>query len=58
MARPFPCQCGAPGCLQIIGGARYLCDEVLLRYALAPHVAARMAERRTDGGRVEELPAL
>jgi hypothetical protein len=38
MARPFPCQCGAPECVGRVAGARSLPVEVLSRYFINAHI--------------------
>ncbi|MBI3362016.1 MAG: SET domain-containing protein [Chloroflexi bacterium] len=38
MARPFVCLCGAPGCLRLVFGARYLSLDTLSRYFVNEHV--------------------
>jgi len=38
MSRPFICRCGAPRCLRLIAGAKYLALDTLSRYVLNPHV--------------------
>lgn len=38
MDRPFICQCGAPDCVKIVAGARYLSAEVLSRSFVNLHI--------------------
>ena len=38
MDRPFICQCGAPDCVKIVAGARYLSPEVLSRSYVNLHI--------------------
>jgi len=38
MDRPFICQCGAPDCVKVIAGARYLSPEVLSRSYVNLHI--------------------
>ena len=38
MDRPFICQCGAPDCIKIVAGARYLSPEVLSRSYVNLHI--------------------
>lgn len=38
MDRPFICQCGAPDCVKIVAGARYLSPEVLSRSHINLHI--------------------
>jgi hypothetical protein len=38
MARPFVCRCGAPECIQLVAGARYLSLNVLSRYFVNQHI--------------------
>jgi len=49
MAEPFPCRCGAPGCIRRVAGARRLPAAVLARYELSPHVRELVAERDARG---------
>lgn len=49
MAEPFPCRCGAPGCVRRVAGARRLPAAVLARYELSPHVRELVAERDGRG---------
>lgn len=56
LATPFPCSCGAPSCVGLVRGARYLNDARLAALApeLAPHVqtllrsAGRWPSAHTD----------
>jgi hypothetical protein len=36
--RPFDCQCGEPGCIGRVVGARHLATDVLNRHRVAPHI--------------------
>ena len=38
MDHPFVCRCGAPGCVRLVAGAKYLSADVLGRYFINPHV--------------------
>jgi SET domain len=38
MDRPFVCLCGAPGCLRLVFGARYLALDVLSRHFINEHI--------------------
>lgn len=38
MDRPFVCQCGAPDCVKVVAGARYLSPETLARSYVNPHI--------------------
>jgi hypothetical protein len=38
MGSPFVCLCGAPGCLGLVGGAKFLSLEVLSRYFINRHI--------------------
>lgn len=36
--RPFVCLCGAPGCVRLVAGAKYLSIDVLRRYFVNQHI--------------------
>ena len=38
MARPFVCLCGAPECIRLVAGAKYLSLDTLSRYFINPHI--------------------
>ncbi len=38
MATPFVCRCGAPQCIRVVAGARFLSADVLSRYFINRHV--------------------
>jgi hypothetical protein len=38
MATPFVCRCGAPECVRVVAGAKYLSADVLSRYFINPHI--------------------
>ena len=38
MDRPFICQCGAPDCVKLVAGARYLSPDVLARSPVNLHI--------------------
>ncbi len=38
MDRPFVCQCGAPDCVKVVAGARYLSPETLSRSYVNLHI--------------------
>jgi hypothetical protein len=38
MHHPFVCRCGAPQCVRLVAGAKYLSADVLGRYYINPHV--------------------
>lgn len=40
MDHPFACRCGAPQCVRVVAGAKYLSADVLGRYFVNPHVRA------------------
>ena len=46
MTWPFPCRCGAQGCVGTISGAKDLPADVLDRYWLNRHIRERLAGRR------------
>lgn len=43
MVRPFVCECGAPQCLRLVAGARYLSADVLGRYFVNAHIRDLLA---------------
>ncbi len=45
MDRPFDCQCGEPGCVGHVAGAKYLSSDVLERHALSRHVRELLRSR-------------
>jgi len=38
MARPFVCLCGAPECIRLVAGAKYLSLDTLSRYFINTHI--------------------
>lgn len=44
MARPFACLCGAPHCIGLVAGARFLSVDVLSRHFVNRHIREMMAE--------------
>jgi hypothetical protein len=42
MARPFVCLCGAPECIRLVVGARFLSVDMLSRYYINPHIRTMM----------------
>ncbi|MEZ4832733.1 MAG: SET domain-containing protein-lysine N-methyltransferase [Caldilineaceae bacterium] len=44
MDRPFVCLCGAPSCIRLVAGARYLSVDVLRHYFINQHVRELIAE--------------
>lgn len=61
MDRPFICQCGAPDCVKIVAGARYLSPEALSRSYVNLHILRAIntclqspAVRRQARGRVSQ----
>jgi hypothetical protein len=38
MDRPFICLCGAPQCVRLVAGAKYLSIDTLSRYFVNPHI--------------------
>lgn len=45
MAQPFICQCGEPGCLQLIQGAAHLSADTLARYRLTDFIQQQLFGR-------------
>lgn len=48
MDRPFICLCGAPGCIRLVAGARYLSVDVLHRYFINQHIRELIAAALTQ----------
>ncbi len=44
MDRPFICLCGAPQCVRLVAGAKYLSVDTLSRYFINPHVREMIFE--------------
>lgn len=44
MDRPFICLCGAPQCVRLVAGARYLSIDTLSRYFINPHIREMIFE--------------
>lgn len=44
MDRPFVCLCGAPECIRIVTGAKYLSIDVLARYFINAHIRQMAVE--------------
>jgi hypothetical protein len=45
MACPFACRCGAPDCIRLVAGARFLPASVVERHIASSHIRALLAER-------------
>ena len=44
MSQPFLCNCGDPGCLQLINGASHLSVETLAKYQLTDFIRSRVKQ--------------
>lgn len=44
MDRPFVCLCGAPQCVRLVAGAKYLSVDTLARYSINRHIRAMIQE--------------
>lgn len=44
MDRPFVCLCGAPQCVRLVAGAKYLAVDTLSRYSINRHIRALILE--------------
>ena len=44
MDRPFVCLCGAPQCVRLVAGAKYLSVDTLSRYSINRHIRALIQE--------------
>lgn len=42
--RPFVCLCGAPQCVRLVAGAKYLAVDTLGRYSINRHIRALILE--------------
>ena len=42
MSQPFVCNCGDPGCLQLINGASHLSPETLAKYQLTDFIRSQL----------------
>jgi hypothetical protein len=50
MDRPFICLCGAPQCVRLVAGAKYLSIDTLARYFINQHIRALAIEALTRHG--------
>lgn len=59
MARPFVCLCGAPECIRLVVGARFLSVDRLSRYYINPHIRTMMnaALQQATHGSMPAIPA-
>ena len=44
MDRPFVCLCGAPQCVRLVAGAKYLSVDTLSRYSINRHIRGLILE--------------
>ena len=44
MDRPFICLCGAPQCVRLVAGAKYMSIDTLSRYFINPHIREMIFE--------------
>ena len=49
MDRPFVCLCGAPQCVRLVAGAKYLSVDTLGRYPINRHIRALILETLEAG---------
>ncbi len=53
MDRPFICLCGAPQCVRLVAGAKYLSIDTLSRYFINPHIREMIFETLAQTVEVE-----
>ncbi len=56
MDRPFICLCGAPQCVRLVAGAKYLSVDTLSRYFINPHVREMIFETLAHTVEVDRRP--
>ena len=56
MDRPFSCLCGAPQCVRLVAGARYLSIDTLSRYFVYPHIREMIFETLAHTVEVDRRP--
>lgn len=49
MDRPFVCQCGEPGCIRFVSGARFLSADTLSHYYVNAHIVRAISATLTCG---------
>ncbi len=47
MACPFVCRCGAPNCIGLVAGARFLPASVVKRHPISAHIRALLTEGKS-----------
>ncbi len=57
MDRPFVCLCGAPQCIRLVAGAKYLAVDTLSRYFINEHIRQLIVGTLTPALIAEALPA-
>ncbi len=57
MDRPFICLCGAPQCVRLVAGAKYLSVDTLSRYFINPHIREMIFETLAQTVDVERRSA-
>lgn len=56
--RPFVCACGAPGCIGLVAGARFLPVSVLSRYFVNEHIRQMIVDALTPLPSEAATPAM
>jgi hypothetical protein len=56
MDRPFICLCGAPQCVRLVAGAKYLSIDTLSRYFINPHIREMIFETLAQTAEVDWRP--
>jgi hypothetical protein len=56
MDRPFICLCGAPQCVRLVAGAKYLSIDTLSRYYINPHIREMNFETLAQTAEVDWRP--
>ena len=54
MDRPFVCLCGAPQCIRLVAGAKYLAVDTLSRYSINRHIRQLILDTLTQPAAVPE----
>ena len=54
MDRPFVCLCGAPACVRLVAGAKYLSVDVLRRYFINQHIRDLITAALVESALIEE----
>lgn len=55
MDRPFVCLCGAPQCVRLVAGAKYLSVDTLSRYFINRHIHQLIVDSLTNAMALSEM---